>query len=162
MHKVNSGNLQDIVKLLIELELAMGEFYETCSLRWPEDENFWKNIGGQELQHADYLQKMSDIISTGSEKFMLGRKVNPLAINTVVSGTKRNRELVTSNTLTKIKTLYVARDMENSALESRLDQIVKTDDLEFLELAGKILLQTQNHKNTLNNKIAELHTNKGI
>ena len=160
MHKVNSVNFQDIIKMLVNLELAMGAFYAACSNTWPEDENFWGTICTQELQHAEYLRKMSDIISKSPDKFMLGRNFNPLAINTVVSGIKINSELVTSHTLPKIKALYVARDMENSALESRLDQLVKTDDLGFLELAGRILLQTQNHKNALNNKIAEFNQNK--
>jgi len=157
MNHVNLEKLQGTLKILINLELTMGEFYKTCSTIWPEDENFWKGIGEQELQHAQYLQKMSDMISTSPDKFVLGRTFNPLAINTVVSGIKENIELIKSNALTKVKTLYVARDMEESALESRLDEIVKTEDLGFLEFARKIHLQTQQHKESFNNKISALH-----
>ena len=157
MNQVNLEKLQDTLKILISLELIMGEFYKTCATTWPEDENFWKGIGEQELQHAKYLQKMSDMISTSPDKFVLGRKFNPLAINTVVSGMKQNIELIKSNALTKVKALYLARDMEESALESKLDEIVKTEDLGFLEFVRKILLQTQKHKNELNNKISALH-----
>jgi len=157
MNQVNLEKLQETFKLLIKLELAMGEFYKTCSLTWSEDENFWKSIGEQELQHAKYLQKMSDMISTSPDKFVLGRTFNPLAINTVVSGIKKNIELIKSNTITKVKALYLARDIEESALESRLDEIVKTEDLGFLEFARKIHLQTQKHKNSFNNKISELN-----
>jgi len=147
--------LQDTLKILIVLEVTMGEFYQTCSAIWPEDAHFWRDIGAQELQHATYLKKMSDLIATSPDKFVLGRTFNPLAINTVVAGIKQNIELIKSNALTKVKTLYVARDMEASALESRLDEIVKTDDLGFLEFARKIHVQTQKHKNSLNAKIAE-------
>ncbi|MHA2168253.1 MAG: hypothetical protein ACXAAT_20585 [Candidatus Hodarchaeales archaeon] len=157
MNKVNLEKLQDTLKMLINLELTMGEFYKTCFTTWPEDENFWKGIGEQELQHAKYLQKMSDMISTSPDKFVIGRTFNPLAINTVVSGIKKNIELIKSNALTKVKTLYLARDMEESALESRLDEIVKTEDLGFLEFARKIHLQTQKHKNSFNDKISELN-----
>lgn len=157
MNQVNLEKLQDTLKILINLELTMGEFYKTCSRTWPEDEKFWKGIGQQELQHAKYLEKMSDMISTSPDKFVLGRNFNPLAINTVVSGIKKNMELIKSNALTKVKTLYLARDMEESALESKFDEIVKTEDLGFLEFASKIQVQTQKHKEALNTKILELN-----
>ena len=157
MNQVNLEKLQDTLKILISLELTMGEFYKICSTTWSEDENFWKGIGEQELQHAKYLQKMSDMISTSPDKFVLGRNFNPLAINTVVSGMKKNIELIKSNALTKVKALYLARDMEESALESKLDEIVKTEDLGFLEFARKIHVQTQKHKEAFNNKISELN-----
>ena len=153
-------NVEDTLKVLIHLELTMGQFYETCSKAWPEDGNFWENICGQELQHAKYLQKMSDIISANPGKFMVGRNFNHNAIKTVVSGIKKNIELVKSNILTEIKALYLARDLEKTALESSLDKIVKTDDLEFLEFARKISAQTQKHKNALNEKISKLNPTK--
>ena len=81
MNTNNLVNLQDILKVLIHLELTMGVFYETCSKTWPEEESFWKNIWGQELQHVKYLEKISDIISTNPEKFVLGRTFNHHAIN---------------------------------------------------------------------------------
>lgn len=162
MDKVPQVGLQDVIQLLINLELAMGEFYQTCSRRWPEDGPFWKAICEQELQHAAYLRKLSDSIAAQPETFALGRNVNHFAINTVISGIKKNTELVKSNALTKIKTLYVSRDMENSALESRLDQLVKTADIGFLEVTRKILVQTQNHKNALLAKIAEVHPNNPV
>lgn len=156
MHQVALEKLQDTLKILITLELTMGEFYTTCAATWPEDGSFWRDTGGQELQHATYLQKMSDLIATSPDKFVLGRTFNPLAIHTVIAGIKKNIELIKSNALTKVKTLYLARDMEESALESRLDEIVKTEDLGFLEFARKIHLQTQKHKNSFNAKISEL------
>jgi hypothetical protein len=157
MNQVNLEKLQDTLKILISLELIMGEFYKTCATTWPEDENFWKSIGEQELQHTKYLQKMSDMISNSPDKFVLGRNFNPLAINTVVSGMKKNIELIKYNALTKVKALYLARDLEESALESKLDEIVKTEDLGFLEFASKIHVQTQKHKEAFNNKISELN-----
>jgi hypothetical protein len=82
-----------------------------------------------------------------------------VAINTIITGIKKNIELVKANALSKFKTLYIARDVEESALESKIDEIVKTDDLGFLEITKKIVLQTKNHKEHFDKKIAEL---KGV
>lgn len=157
MNHVTLEKLQETLKNLINLELTMGEFYKACSTTWPEDAHFWGDIGKQELQHAKYLEKMADMISASPNKFVLGRTFNPLAINTVVSGIKKNIELIKAHVLTKVKTLYLARDMEESALESKLDELVKTEDLGFLEFASKIHEQTQKHKSAFDNKISELH-----
>ncbi len=156
MNKVNLVKLRDTLSVLVDLELTIGEFYKTCAGKWPEDEPFWADVYKQEHQHAKYIEKMSNMISTSPDKFMLGRNFNPVAINTIISGIRKNIELVKTNALPKIKTLYIASDIEKSALESKIDEIVKTDDLGFLELAREIVLQTEKHREQFNNRIATL------
>lgn len=154
MNKVNLLKLQGALRIHIDLELTIAEFYKTCAEKWPEESAFWMDVSKQEIQHANYIEKMSNMISNGPDKFMLGRSCNPVAINTIISGIKKNLELVKADALTQIKALYIASDIEKSALESKIDEIVKTDDLGFLELVREIVLQTEKHREQFNNKIA--------
>jgi hypothetical protein len=151
--------LQKTFEILVDLELTMGEFYKICAEKWPEDNFFWTVIYKQEYEHAAFIKKLSGMVSSSPEKFILGRSFNPVAINTIISGIKKNIELVKANALSMLKTLYIASDIEQSALESKIDEIVKTDDLGFLEITKKIVLQTKNHKEHFDKKIAEL---KGV
>ena len=148
--------LKDALGVLVELELTIGEFYKTCAEQWSEDGVFWTEIYKQEHGHADYIQKMSEMISCSPENFILGRKCTPVAINTIISGIRKDIELVKANALSKIKALCIARDIEQSALESKIDELVKTDELGFLEITQKIVLQTKRHKEHFDKKIAEL------
>lgn len=154
MNKVNLPKLQDALRVHIDLELTIAEFYKTCAEKWPEDGAFWMDVSKQELQHAKYIEQMSNIISNRLDKFALGRSCNPVAINTIISGIKKNIDLVKADSLTQIKALYIASDIEKSALESKIDEIVKTGDLECLELVREIVLQTEKHREQFNDKIA--------
>jgi hypothetical protein len=49
-----------------------------------------------------------------------------------------------------------SKNIERSALESNVDEIVKTDGLGFLEITQKIVSQTKRHKEHFDKKIAEL------
>lgn len=154
MEKVTPAKLQDALKVLADLELTMGEFYKTCADTWPEDRAFWITIYRQEQQHAHYIEKMSSLIADSPEKFMLGKRCNPAAINTVISGIRKNIELVKANALTKIKTLYIACDLEKSALENKIDEIVTTGDPGFMALAQEIVAQTKHHREQFTNRRA--------
>jgi hypothetical protein len=151
--------LQATFEILVDLELTMGEFYKICAEKWPEDKIFWTEIYKQEYEHAALIKKLSRIISSSPEKFILGRSFNPVAINTIITGIRKNIELVKANALSKFKTLYIASDIEESALESKIGEIVKTDDLGFLEITKSIVSQTKTHKEHFAKKIAEL---KGV
>jgi len=53
------------------------------------------------------------------------------------------------------KTLFTARDIEHSIIESKYGEVVKTDDIEFRSLMGEVVSDTQSHLGWLNRKIKE-------
>lgn len=156
MNNVCLKKLLDTLKLLAELELTIGEFYKTCAEKWSEDEAFWTDIYKQEYQHARYMGEMSDMIASNPDEFVQGRNFNPAAINTFILGIRKNIELVKSNKITKTKALHIASDIEKSALENTISEIVKTNDLGFLKFERKIFLETEKHKERFDNRIAKL------
>jgi hypothetical protein len=54
--------------------------------------------------------------------------------------------------------LFISRDIEQSFLENRYGEIVKTNDTEFQSLMNEILLDTLAHREFLNDKIKERQT----
>jgi hypothetical protein len=57
--------------------------------------------------------------------------------------------------LSKGKTLFVARDIEESILESKYMEIIRTNEPEFQTLMKQILLDTVTHKEWLNEKMRQ-------
>ena len=51
---------------------------------------------------------------------------------------------------------FSQKDMENSVLESRYFEVVKSRDLEFLDLSSAIMKETVDHRETLTKKIGTL------
>ena len=77
--------LKDTFRVLVDLELTIGDYYKTCAEKWPQDEVFWTEIYKQEQEHAESIEKMSEMISKSPDKFILGRSFNPVAIGTIIS-----------------------------------------------------------------------------
>ena len=140
------SGLQEMLSCLRELESSIGEYYKACSERWPRLEDFWLFLHGQELLHAEYVEQISRMVSLRPKNFMLGRPVNPAAVRTIRSGILDNITRIRRDRLYLIQALAIAVDLEQSALEQRLTDIVKSEDFEFEFLAKKITAQTERHR----------------
>jgi len=139
-----------------ELELAIGELYQTCGQLWPEHKKFWMDMGQAEFKHADDIGRMSKIISERPENFELGRSFSPNAIKTFISGVKSNIQRLKKKESSEINALFMARDIEQSYLESKYVEITKTEDKEFRSLTSGIYSDTVLHRDYLNKRIRDL------
>ena len=153
-------SILDILEVMKELELAAAEFYRTCGEIWIIERDFWINMEQSELKHAQNIDLMIKVFSEKPEKFELGRPFKSPAIQTFISGVRSDIQRLRSRGLSKGKTLFVARDIERSILESRYMEIIRTNEPEFRTLMEQILLDTVTHQEWLNEKMrqANLHT----
>ncbi len=145
-----------VLKNMARLELAIGRFYSVCAECMDEDRDFWLDIVRQEESHAKTLYKMYTIIIARPERFEKGRPFNPTAITTFTSSIEAKIESLRKGCIPK-KNIYIyARDIENSLLEDRFFEIVKTDDVEYQTLAKSIVSETSGHKALIQEKIRTL------
>ena len=151
----------DILKTIKELELAAAEFYRTCAEIWIIEKDFWMSMEESERKHAQHIDRMIKISSEKPEKFKLGRSFKRPAVETFISGVKSNIQRLRSRTLLKDRVLFIARDIEESMLESRYMEIIRTDEPDFQSLLKQILSDTVTHKEWLNEKIRQSHPNSG-
>jgi hypothetical protein len=158
---MNLADIERITKVLesmIQYELTMSDFYKQCADIWTADQSFWQNLALAEVRHADNIQKMRDIIINKQQNFEVGRPFSPIAINTAMAGLKDNVNRLTSGAFSCEKMLVIARDIEQSILESHYTEIVKTVDIEYQTLMNAILSQTHEHKKLIQEKIQEMKT----
>jgi hypothetical protein len=146
------------LEAMIQYELNLSDFYKQCADIWTEDQAFWQNLAHAEVRHAENIQKMREIIAKKRENFEAGRPFNPIAINTAMAGLKDNIRRLTSGAFSSEKMLVMARDIEQSILESHYAEIVKTSDLEYQALMKGILSQTYEHKKIIQEKIDAMKT----
>jgi len=154
-----TADIEKIIKVLETMnqyELTLSDFYKQCAAIWTEDQVFWRNLAHAEAEHSENIQKIMEIISKKQERFELGRPFNPIALNTAMTGLKDNTRRLTSGAFSFEKTLIMARDIEQSILESHYTEIVKTADLEYQTLMKGILSQTYEHKKIIQEKIDAL------
>lgn len=155
------ADIERITKVLdsmIQYELILSDFYKQCADTWTEDQAFWQNLAHAELHHAENMQRMREIIIKKQETFEAGRPFNPIAVNTAMTGLKDYTNKLTSGAFSCERMLIIARDIEQSILESHYTEIVKTADLEYQTLINAILSQTYEHKKIIQEKIQEMKT----
>ena len=158
------SDLKSIVALLksmAQLELTVSRFYTVCAQVMDDEKVFWLGISGQEENHAKSLYRMYIILIARPERFEKDRVFNTTAISTFISGVTAHIERVQKGDLPKKSVLILARDIENSLLENKISEIVKTDDVEYQSLAKSIVSETDNHKGVIQEKIRQLEKSGG-
>jgi hypothetical protein len=139
-----------------DLELTLAELYKTCGRLWPEHKEFWMDMEKAEIKHADNIDQMRKIISERPDIFELGSPFTSKAVQSFISGIRSLVQKLKQKEIGKIKALYLAREIEQSYLESKYVEIVKTEDKESKPLMREIYADTVFHREYLNNMIMEL------
>ena len=140
---------------MAELEGSISEFYKTCANIWAEEKEFWSGNTRDEIRHAANIKEMANILSRKPERFELGRPFNVFSLQTTISGVKGNIQKLKSGELTQDQALFLSLDMENSILESKYSEILKTNDLEYQNLVLETVVQTVAHKSAIEKKVKE-------
>jgi hypothetical protein len=89
------------------------------------------------------------------QKSQKGRFVTPTAIRTFIAGIRSNIERLRKEEIDEKKVLFLGVDLEQSFLESKYAEIVKTSDTEFQSLMREINADTMFHREYLNRKLIE-------
>jgi rubrerythrin len=140
---LNITDIDKITKVLesmMQYELALSDLYAQCADIWKEDKAFWESLAHAEMRHAENIQKMKEIIKNKQNNFEVGRPFNLVALHTALAGLNDNIKKVKEGALSCEKLLVLARDIEQSVLESHYAEIVKTTDLEYQTLMKNILV----------------------
>jgi hypothetical protein len=151
-------DLADILNVLGKMrehELAMAELYRVFGQVWPVDKEFWTEMEQAEIKHAQNIEKITELVLKRPESFRLGRSLKPVAIETAISGVRSDIERLKKGKLPLYKALFTSRDIEQSVIENKYGEIVKTDDVEFKFLMNEVTSDTRSHLDRLNRKIKE-------
>jgi rubrerythrin len=151
-----SGDLKGILDTLVhmkEIERVVAEFYTLCGDTWPVDLQFWTDLSREELEHENNIAAMYQIVSDKPEHFEKGRPFNIFAVQTMLTGIRNNIEKLNKGGIREDNAILIARDIEQSFIEFRYSEIVKTADSEYNTLVQKIVRETAQHKTRIDQKI---------
>ncbi|HOK06522.1 MAG TPA: hypothetical protein PK836_00885 [Syntrophales bacterium] len=138
--------------LMASVERLVAEFYRTCAETWKEDSPFWSALVKEEEKHAENIEQMIQIVRQKPERFEIGRPFNKMALQTIMKGLEGHLQDLKAGRLTRERVMILARDIESSLMEKSYGEIVKTNDLEYLELLKTIVKDTAMHKRTIEEK----------
>jgi hypothetical protein len=155
MLSADAKNTSNMLEMLAELEGVISELYKTAGDLWEEDKDFWASLAQAESSHAEYIRKMAAILNRKPQEFEIGRPLAAAGIKTVISGVQNNIQKLKKGEINKKQILFISRDIEQSLLESKYTEILKTKDLDYQRLIHDVASQTETHKMLLVKKIEE-------
>jgi len=145
------------LKVLLDSELAVADFYDACARQWPQDADFWNEISAQERKHAEWIDQIQGIISSRPDRFSPGTwNGNETVVSTFIKGIRWNTQRIANGEIERPNAFFVARDIESAIIESKFHGIVRTDDADYLALSRQIMNETSTHLGLMSRKISGL------
>lgn len=139
----------EVLSHLSKLETALSELYQECAKTWQETADLWESISQEEIEHAQYLDQIAEIVQQQPNCFLLQRSFSVPAITTFTAAINRRVEMVRARTMSLRDALGVALDFENSVLEMRFIDYLRFKDATHNNLVRTIEAQTRTHRQKL-------------
>ncbi len=146
----------NVLNAMADAEVALRDLYKACAEKYPHNGDFWNEISEAEDKHSLNMIKMTGVVSLKHEEFILGRHTHEVAIRTFIKGINSTKNRVISGELDQKKSLYLIKDIEKSILESKYEDFLTTNDIEYNTLVSAIVAETKEHNEMIDKKIAEI------
>ena len=153
---VENPNILELLKAMEMYELWMAELYKAAGDFWEEDIEFFKGMESGEVKHFNFIKMMADIYKDNPDDFEIGRPIKVPAISSMIENIKSEVHRLKTGELSKPKFLYMARLLEETILERKYNEVLKTSIIEYQKLVKEIVADTYIHKNQLEDRIGEL------
>jgi len=149
-------NILKVMDSIANLELKLAEFYRECGASWPAEKELWSGLEKDEMVHAQMIRKMADIFLQRPEQFEGNRPFNVISVSVAWAGVQNRLQELKEGRLGGTNLLFIARDIEQSLLEAKPGEILKSRDAEYQNLFQAMVSQTETHKWKLEKKIEEM------
>jgi len=143
-----------MLRTLQELERAVGDLYRDYIAAFPEEAELWARLSAAERRHEELLGEMVRMVQADPALFSPGRPLNEKVVMTTVSGVRSQQAALTGEGRTLRQALFIARDLEQSILESKYKEIVESRSQAYTDWLSRILQETVEHRMWLEEGIA--------
>jgi hypothetical protein len=108
-----------LLELLVEQEERLAELYRIYAAKFPDRQEFWTELSGEEQQHAQWITSLLNSAKKGVLHFDEGR-INIHTLNTFVKGIQSTIHKVRDTETSELSAVTYALDMENSLFEKNV------------------------------------------
>lgn len=147
--------IQGILEMISEAELALGEFYRACARIAQDDRDFWSVLEEEEKNHHAMVRRISEMVAERPDHFRIGGSFNEGALRTFVGWLREKTKRIAVGETPAKELLHIARDVEQSLIESKFCEAVQSDDVAFNDLLNRIHEETFFHRERISRRIKE-------
>ncbi|MBD3178693.1 MAG: hypothetical protein GF417_03325 [Candidatus Latescibacteria bacterium] len=141
-------NEVDIVDLLVQHELAVGELYHKFSGRYRYHADFWEKLSSDEKKHADWLGRLREK-SVINRWLLESAGLKEPALRASISYVRDQERKAEKVHLNIIQALSIARDLENALLEKQFDRTRDIAPAKYRALFTRLAEETEKHRDSI-------------
>jgi rubrerythrin len=152
-----SVGTQETLRVLERLELSVASFYGLCAERTANGSEFWATLAREEVGHAAAVRRTAAILAERPDRFEPSRAFQLPAIQTFIAYVDSLAERLRTGEISQTdqhRLLTLARDLEQSVIEGKWSEIVKTTDAECRALLRGIVSETRDHQARIATRLA--------
>ncbi len=133
-----------ILEVMKVLEQALARFYKLYAAKFLEYKGFWTELSLEEVQHADWIDKLQAEIEDSSEDFIVERF--PLgAIQNSTEFVKNQTIEADQLGFVLINALSTALRLEEALMENKYFEVIETDSIKTKHTLAMLAHSTQEH-----------------
>lgn len=140
--------LSELMNALIENEQRLRHYYEVMADFVPEHRQSWETLQHHEEAHAKVLRTVCGVIEGAPGQFAVGG-ISTNAARVMTSEVNGMIEKIERHEVHPMYAIRFAVDLEQSLLESHLDQAIKTDVIEVRNMLSRLSQDTASHRGLL-------------
>jgi hypothetical protein len=135
----------DSLELLIRHELAIKQLYELFAVMFPEFHDFWRNIVGEEQQHADLLLRLQSK-ETLKKWFLSDGQLKRLAIRGSLDYLDAQIMRISKASISVREALSIAKDLEDALIEKQFFKVTGSAPEEISLSMRDIVAESRQHQ----------------
>jgi hypothetical protein len=148
------GRMLATLAALGEHEATLAGLYAACGSVWRADAALWDGLADSERGHAACLAMMAQIVAARPADFVPGRPFSAAAGRLQAEYVESRTREVESGGMARRTALLMARDIERSIIETRLNELLETEERDYLAIADRIVAETGLHYRLLEQELA--------
>lgn len=162
MNEKEKNEIIQVFNTLANIELSFAELYEANSKFWVNEADFWLSLAREERDHVAYVKNMSQIIQQAPDQFIQGKPFRPISLQTAEQTAKTLIHKINSSQIDREEIFNIALDIENSILESKYNDILKTENSLYRDSVDKLVKDTYKHSIMIQQKLDEINKARHI
>lgn len=140
-----ADTFETVVLKLAENEAALGRLYEVFGQSFPQDTELWTGLAADEYQHSLWIRKVSEA-ATPEQRQQSLPSIRVPAIETMIRYLSSIAGRCRRGELTRLNALALARDIEDSLLESKLLEALPSGPAGLATVQKSLISQTTQHR----------------
>ena len=145
---MDDNQLNELIRLMRENELALSALYETCAGLFPEHRDAWTAFAKEEQRHAKWVETLHTHLKNERITFdQVHFTIQSVRIS--IDYINRERIRVSTQPVDLKKALNIAVNMEKSLLENAFFKIFKLSNTSAAAIQTKLEEETKSHLHRL-------------